>query len=143
MNDVWTFNTITMEWNEVHTKGDIPSNRSNCSMHYDKENNRLIVFGGGGANKQRFNTINLLDWQTKEWIEIVPKSNEAAPWARTYHTSELFYPHLVVFGGEGITDLDDLWIFNFLTMSWTEVPVAAQAVRPCARRFHSSAKVGN
>lgn len=143
MNDVWTFNTITMEWTEVQTKGDIPSNRSNCSMHYDKENDRLIVFGGGGANKQRFNTINILNWQTKEWIEINPKQNEAAPWARTYHSAELFYPHLVVFGGEGISDLDDLWIFNFLTMTWTEVPIPQNAVRPCARRFHSSAKVGN
>lgn len=49
----------------------------------------------------------------------------------------------MVHGGEGVTDMDDLWVFNFLTMSWTEVPIPANAIRPCARRFHSSAKVGN
>jgi hypothetical protein len=65
MNDIWSFNTITMEWTEIETKGDIPSYRSNCSMNYDAENNRVIVFGGGGANKKRFNSINILDWKTK------------------------------------------------------------------------------
>lgn len=34
-------------------------------MHYDKDNDRLILFGGGGANKQRFNSISLLNWKTK------------------------------------------------------------------------------
>lgn len=75
MNDLWTFNTITMEWNEVVTHGDIPSHRSNCTMHYDSENDRLVLFGGGGPNKQRFNSISLLNWKTKEWIEIAPKTN--------------------------------------------------------------------
>lgn len=34
-------------------------------MSYDKLNNRIIVFGGGGVNKKRFNTINILDWNSK------------------------------------------------------------------------------
>lgn len=73
MNDVWSFNTTTMEWNEIKTTGDVPSHRSNCSMSYDSENDRIVVFGGGGPNKKRFNTINVLNWITKEWIEIPPK----------------------------------------------------------------------
>lgn len=112
-------------------------------MNYDKENHRVIVFGGGGANKKRFNAINILDWKTKEWIEINPKTSDPAPWERTYHTAELFYPYLVVYGGEGVSDLDDLWIFNFISMDWKEVHLPENAVRPCARRFHSSAKVGS
>lgn len=65
MNDVWSFNTTTMEWTEIKTTGDIPSQRSNCSMSYDSENDRIVVFGGGGPNKKRFNTINMLNWITK------------------------------------------------------------------------------
>lgn len=75
MNDIWSFNTITMEWNEIQTTGDIPSHRSNCTMHYDSDNDRLIVFGGGGANKLRYDTINLLNWKNKEWTEYSPKPN--------------------------------------------------------------------
>ena len=143
MNDLWAFNTITMEWREVHTTGDVPSPRSNCSMHYDQVNQRVVVFGGGGANKRRFNTVNLLDWRTKVWSEVQPRPDETGPWERTYHTAELFYPHLVVFGGEGVGDLDDLWVFNLEDYSWREVPIPKDAVRPCARRFHASARVGH
>ena len=67
MNDVWTYNTLTMEWTEVKTTGDTPANRSNCSMNYDRQNNRIVIFGGGGPNKKRFNSISLLNWATKEW----------------------------------------------------------------------------
>lgn len=87
MNDVWSFNTITMEWKEIHTTGDVPSHRSNCSMSYDQINNRIIVFGGGGPNKKRFNSINILDWASKIWHEILPNTNEPVPWERTYHTA--------------------------------------------------------
>lgn len=140
---MWTFNTITMEWNEVMIVGDAPAQRSNCTMHYDEANNRIVLFGGGGAQKRRYNTISLLDWKTKEWIDIAPKQDEPAPEERTYHTSELAYPYLIVFGGEGVCDLDDLWVFNFLNLGWRQVPIDKTGVRPCARRFHSSALLGN
>lgn len=121
MNDLWSYNSVTMKWEEIQTTGDRPSHRSNCSMNYDPVSNQIVIFGGGGPNKQRFNSINVLDWNTKKWIEINPKENEAAPWERTYHIAELKFPYLAVFGGEGVTDLDDLWVFNFKTLGWTEV----------------------
>jgi hypothetical protein len=34
-------------------------------MNYDKDNNRIIIFGGGGANKKRYNSINILNWANK------------------------------------------------------------------------------
>lgn len=69
--------------------------------------------------------------------------DEPAPWERTYHSAELVYPYLVIYGGEGVADMDDLWVFNFLTLSWQEVPIDKNATRPCARRFHSSAVIDN
>ena len=73
MNDVWTYTASTMRWEEVTTTGEKPSYRSNCSLNYDAQSQQLVVFGGGGPNKQRFNTINVLDWKTKVWVEISPK----------------------------------------------------------------------
>jgi len=63
------------------------------------------------------------------------------PEERKYHIAELIYPHMLVFGGESSTDLDDLWLYNMITMSWTEM--RPEGVKPRARRFHSSALVGN
>jgi hypothetical protein len=64
-----------MKWQEVTTTGDKPAQRSNCSMNYDPVNNNIVIFGGGGPNKQRFNAVSVLDWNTKKWIEILPKEN--------------------------------------------------------------------
>jgi len=65
MNDLWAFNSVTMKWREIETLGDIPLQRSNCSMNYDTENDQILIFGGGGANKQRFNSISVLNWKSK------------------------------------------------------------------------------
>ena len=48
------------------------------------------------------------------------------------------YPYLVLFGGEGIADLDDLWVFDLRTNKWREIKVDKDRPRPCARRFHTS-----
>jgi hypothetical protein len=34
-------------------------------MSYDSFNNRIVIFGGGGPNKKRYNSINVLNWETK------------------------------------------------------------------------------
>lgn len=113
MNDLWTYHATLKAWTEVPTTGQRPSHRSNCTVNYDPTSNQLIVFGGGGPNKQRFNSVNVLDWETKVWRELPARENEAAPWERTYHVAELCYPYLAIFGGEGLADMDDLWVFNF------------------------------
>jgi hypothetical protein len=112
MNDVWIYHTDTLLWEEIKTTGAIPTQRSNSSLHYDSKNNRLVMFGGGGPNKTRFSAISILDWKTKVWTELPPLEQDNCPWERTYHSSELLYPYLIVYGGEGIADLDDLWVCN-------------------------------
>jgi hypothetical protein len=112
MNDIWCFNTREMAWSECKTTGTAPDPRSNSTIHYDSKNNRVVLFGGGGHNKLRYNDVFVLDWQTKAWSLLVPAQSEKNPWERTYHSSEILYPYLLIFGGEGIADLDDLWAFN-------------------------------
>jgi len=73
MNDLWTYHATERTWQEVQTTARKPEHRSNCTINYDPQTNQVVVFGGGGANKQRFNSISLLDWTTKIWREITPK----------------------------------------------------------------------
>lgn len=42
-----------------------------------------------------------------------------------------------------MTDMDDVWVFNFETQSWKEISLDQDSPKPCARRFHSSVKIGN
>ncbi len=39
--------------------------------------------------------------------------------------------------------MDDLWVFSFITLSWTEIKIPSDKIKPCARRFHSSVTLGN
>lgn len=121
MNDLWSFNSSTSKWTKVITTGDLPENRSNCTINYDPKRSRVIVFGGGGPNKKRFNTLHVLDWNTKVWSELKPAETSKVPIERTYHTAEFVKGYLVVFGGEGHWDIDDLWVFDFELEQWTEV----------------------
>lgn len=73
MNDLWVFDTISMKWTEIKTQGTIPLPRSNATASYDSKNNRIVFFGGGGSNKVRYNSINVLDWETKTWSELTYK----------------------------------------------------------------------
>ena len=83
----------------------------------------MILFGGGSSNRTRFSSIYILDWETKIWRELDLNEENIAPLERTYHVAEFSYPYLVIFGGEGFADMDDLWVFNFTTERWTEVKI--------------------
>jgi hypothetical protein len=68
MNDLWRYSLADLKWKELTTNGDKPERRSNATLNYDKSNNQLLLFGGGGSNKQRFNSISILDLQTLNWV---------------------------------------------------------------------------
>lgn len=141
MNDLWVYSLNTQKWREVPTHGDIPERRSNSTLSHDPVNNQLLLFGGGGANKQRFNAVSTLDLVTFNWIEIQPFETDSAPWERTYHVAEFKYPFLVVFGGESVDDLGDLWVYDVRNLTWEEVKT--QEIGPCPRRFHTSCLGGD
>lgn len=87
MNDLWAYDTARMEWQEIKTSGAVPSPRSNSTLHYDAVTERLVLFGGGGPNKFRYNDVRVMDWASKEWKVVLPAQGERMPWERTYHSS--------------------------------------------------------
>lgn len=86
-NDLWSYDTVSMVWTEIQTEGEIPAIRSNATLHFCPQGQQLILFGGGGPNKSRYNDVCLLDWETKHWTRLLPPQGENSPWERTYHSS--------------------------------------------------------
>jgi hypothetical protein len=68
MNDLWRYSLSDKLWQQINTYGDIPPCRSNSTLCYDSVNKQLLLFGGGGPNKQRFNTVSTLDLKTLHWF---------------------------------------------------------------------------
>ena len=51
---------------------------------------------------------------------------------------------MVIFGGENIIDMNDLWIFHLDTHSWLELnSIKITNTKPKPRRFHTSILRGN
>lgn len=48
----------------------------------------MVVFGGGGKFKKRFNEIHIYDTIKNEWKKCECENNR--PKARTYHSAEIF-----------------------------------------------------
>jgi hypothetical protein len=68
MNDIWVYGLSDMKWRELKTFGDVPQHRSNATLSYDPLNDQLLLFGGGGPNKQRFNSVSTLDLNSLNWL---------------------------------------------------------------------------
>jgi hypothetical protein len=145
LSDVWTFSTSTCTWTPLRTGGQIPESRSNYSLHYNSQADQIILYGGGSNNKTRYNSVCILDWQTKQWTQYLPEESSQAPWERTYHSSEFCYPYLMVHGGEGVSniDFDDMWVFNVVDKTWRDLSFDPSGAHPKKRRFHATALVGS
>lgn len=67
LKDLWKFDLINNRWDELVTVGEIPSERSNYTIHFNADREEVILFGGGAENKTRYNTIYILNMETLIW----------------------------------------------------------------------------
>ena len=115
------------------------------------------MFGGGQANKARFNDVIKLQLPDKDCLNSSGQDLEAncttkvesvwlafespKPSERTYHASCLVEKFMIVSGGEANnTDLSDMWAFNILDKTWYELEIPEIHCFQ-AKRFHSISSV--
>ena len=119
-NDLWAFDPIDEEWQELDPKGTPPSPRANAGMIWDDERERLWVFGGVETDLTPLNDLYSYDIQANRWREHSPpedaKSGTNIPEPRYWHG--MLYDQrrdeIVVFGG-GLSSqsyLSDLWTID-------------------------------
>ena len=59
----------------------------------------MIIFGGGGSFKKRYNDLYSYDFSLNKWDKLYIKSSQN-PTERTYHASQIYKNYLVLFGGD-------------------------------------------
>jgi N-acetylneuraminic acid mutarotase len=119
-NDIYVFSLFEEMWYMPLVMGAKPCPRSGHSATLF--GNRLVVFGGWDA-PICFNDVHILDLSLVEWSQPHVKGTPPSP--RSWHSAcALSGNRLFVHGGYSSNHaLNDSFIFDLDTLSWTEVTI--------------------
>jgi hypothetical protein len=84
-NDLWELTLSDTVWRRITPSGTLPPARSGHTAIYDAQGDRMIVFGGLGANQTLGDVWQLALSNPPTWSPIAPTG--AAPRARAYHSA--------------------------------------------------------
>jgi len=149
MNDLWVFDTTTLQWcPEIveNIKGNSPHYRAfhTSTMYKDM----MIVFGGAicdGGPYKYYNDIHTLNVKTMVWKKIQCKG---AILGRSQHTSVVLGNIMIVIGGyDGHNIFDDVYLLNLNTFTWKQVKTndclsASQGITPQVFRISPARRPG-
>lgn len=151
LSDLWVFNLESHIWSNLT----IPNNPEARSHHSaislsssefdmkdpDSFKQKIIIYAGKGKNSKILGDLFELDWEKKRWKSFEMKES-VGPGKRNGHSANLLLnQYMVVFGGENIRDLNDLWIMDVKTHKWKMGELNGKA--PKGRKFHTAAVVQN
>ena len=120
-NETWTYIPETRTWNQIPTLSN-PGFIAHHSMVYDSFHRKIICFGGLSESSDTLNETWIFDCDTNEWVEVFPPTSPAARSDPSMYY-DVINGKIVLFGGYGgdsLSYLDDLWIFDVTANSWTE-----------------------
>ena len=76
-NDLWTYDSITNQWEELHPIGMLPAPRNGFAMDYDQAHQCLVVFGGDDRT-QLHNDTWIYSSLTNRWTKL-PLATSPSP----------------------------------------------------------------
>ena len=138
LNDTWELSlSSTTAWNQLLPIGYPPGPRSDHVAIFDREHDRMIVFGGLGPTGYLNDVWELTFSGAPEWIELTPTGTP--PVARGGHCAiwDPVRSRLLVFGGVGGGAYrNDVWALSLSgAPAWTQL---APAGAPPAGRYAAS-----
>ncbi|KAI5842689.1 hypothetical protein BZA05DRAFT_411960 [Tricharina praecox] len=144
-NDLNIYNTATGSWRCI-TSPNSPLPRSGhwvCATQH--AGGTLWLFGGEFSSPKQntfyhYNDFWSFECKTREWARVEVKGK--APPARSGHRMVGWKNLVVLWGGFQDTSastkyLGDLWVFNVVSYTWTQVVLPAHGQRPDARSSFS------
>ena len=110
LGDLWAFDTGRRRWRSLEAAG--PSGR-NLYTAVRREDAAALLMYGGQARDGLTDDVWLLDLETDRWQRVAdegakpaPRAGHDAVWLRGQRA-------MLVFGGAGAVDLDDVWELTF------------------------------
>lgn len=127
--------TSSPVWKRISSQGDIPEGRSGHSATL--KDDQLYIFGGNIGTKAS-SDIYSFSLTSKTWKKL--NTSGTKPPARYNHSAVLDkHGSLVIFGGcMSLVKRNDLFIFDFNTLSWTNLSKKTKGTPPEKRHSHSA-----
>jgi N-acetylneuraminic acid mutarotase len=117
----WSYNYEKKLWKNLNPKIS-PSGRAGQGMVYDKESDRIILFGGFGArnvNDSVFSDTWAYDYNRNTWTKMNPKISPSKRmyFATTYDQSN---DRVILWGGRMQKPISDnkIWTYDFNNDNW-------------------------
>ncbi|XP_043920217.1 leucine-zipper-like transcriptional regulator 1 isoform X1 [Protopterus annectens] len=139
VDDLLMFNTVSLTWTPIKTKGSVPAARYGHTLTTVAE--LIYMFGGWSEESISFKDVYVLDTATFTWQLYEVKGD--VPDSRAYHTST---PHhdkdIYVFGGTSdyqdgnITSMNDVTKLSLAKMKWKQ-PLYV-GISPVCRAKHTA-----
>ena len=125
---------MPLEWEMVAASGDIPTARRSATLGYDAWGKQLVLYGGTGIGGIREDTY-LFNTSTGVWRDVTDEVGTPPP--RRFdavfgvaQSAELGLNGFYVATGLGDGNLNDVWVFNFTSLRWSELITTGPAPPP-------------
>jgi len=155
LNDMWTFNFITHEWQELDIQGWVPQARAGFSFTLVED--KVYLFGGFDTSSPNryFNDLWYFTFGTQTWKHAAGSTqNFVAPEPRAYHVAGVARGQLFVQGGSApnrqlngtVTYFGNLWSIKLDTLDagsskWSRSPMSPDVPTPGERAQHTLAEI--
>jgi N-acetylneuraminic acid mutarotase len=125
-DDLHRFDTATNTWERLSPRGEPPAARAFAGNAVHRGRRLFLVFGGATFGPlfvgfEAHDDLWAYDVDANEWREIVAAN--PGPSGRSRPNAWIDGDRLYIFGGitATFTTLNDLWLYDFATNSWSEL----------------------
>jgi hypothetical protein len=119
LNETWIYDSRTNSWTQVFPQNS-PPNRGSTSVYYDRQAQKVILFGGYGDTGGNLDDTWSYDYTTNNWTNLNPINKPTGRYG-----ARMVYDPInqrgIMFGGRIITIMDDTWVYYLANNSWTEL----------------------
>lgn len=144
LDDFWQFDIQNQRWSEIEKTGAWPPALSGHTLTYHKSQESLILIGGISPQTGFLNLVWAYKFGKEQWVSL--NTRGPGPLGIYGHTTVYHSQsrNLFVFGGmvyerQLTTISNNLYIFNYENMTWTQLNNLGLSVHwPRPRFFHSA-----
>jgi len=142
VNETWAYDSALNAWTNL-SSSNAPSARFLCSMVYDVQSDKMILFGGvryEGAYAFVYNQTYSFDYDTNNWTDMSPVYSPAARYSHSL-VYDTLSDRVILFGGfwehpmklQPDIWFNDTWTYDYDSNTWTNVtPTAGPSARMSA-----------